>query len=108
MQEVDMQRDEVISILESLAHGQTPAVMEALITATNVLRKNPRPDAAGQRWTDDEDARLCREFDEGRPIRELAQTHGRTRGAITSRLVKLGRLEASAVTTRERGARVTQ
>ncbi len=103
-----MQRDEVISILESLAHGQPPAVMEALMTATNVLRKNPRPEAAGQRWTDEEDALLCREFDEGRPIGELAKQHGRSRGAITSRLVRLGRLDASAVTTRERGARVTQ
>lgn len=103
-----MQRDEVISILESLAHGQPPAVMEALMTATNVLRKSPRPEAAGQRWTEEEDVLLCREFDEGRPIAELAQRRGRSRGAITMRLVKLGRLDASTVATRERGARVTQ
>ena len=103
-----MQRDEVISILESLAHGQPPTVMEALMTATNVLRKNTRPESAGRRWTDEEDALLCREFDDGISVGELAKRRGRSRGAITLRLVKLGRIEASAVTTRERGARVTQ
>lgn len=103
-----MQRDEVISILESLAHGQPAMVMEALTTATNLLRKNTRPESAGRRWSDEEDALLCREFDEGRPVAELAQQHGRSRAAITLRLVKLGRLDGGMVTPRERGARVTQ
>ena len=104
-----MQRDEVISILELLAHGQPPTVMEALVTATNLLRQNPRPESSGRRWTDEEDALLCREFDEGRPVGELAKKHGRTRNAIHLRLIKLGRLEPGAVTVRERGnAQVTQ
>src|SRR5690349_1982613 len=103
-----MQRDEVISILESLAHGQPPTVMEALMTATNLLRKNPRPESSGRRWTDDEDALLCRGFDEGRAVGELARTHGRSRNAINLRLMKLGRLDADAVPVRARGAQVTQ
>ena len=103
-----MRRDEVISILESLAHGQPEVVIEALTTATNLLRTKTRPESAGRRWTDEEDALLCRAFDEGVAASELAKQHGRTSGAITMRLVKLGRIEPGAVTTRERGAQVTQ
>ena len=91
-----MQRDEVISILESLAHGQPPVVVEALTAATNVMRKHTRPESAGRRWTDEEDALLRREFDEAFSVAELAQKHGRTRNAITLRLMKLGRIDAGA------------
>ncbi|HEX7152914.1 MAG TPA: hypothetical protein VF618_15610 [Thermoanaerobaculia bacterium] len=62
--------------------------------------------AAGKRWTDDEDARLCRAFDDGVPVGELAARHGRTNAAITLRLVKLGRIDPSEVQWRDRGARV--
>jgi hypothetical protein len=54
--EVDMQRDQVISILESLAEGQPQFVVEALTTATNLLRGNERPASAGARWMPEEDA----------------------------------------------------
>ncbi|MGZ5433179.1 MAG: hypothetical protein ACXW31_16970 [Thermoanaerobaculia bacterium] len=46
------------------------------------------------------------EFDAGTTIREIALKHGRTSGAITSRLVKLGKIDASTVTSRDRGARL--
>lgn len=101
-----MERDQVISVLETLAEGQPPFVTEALTIATAVMRKNTRPASAGVRWTEEEDVRLCTEFDAGAPIRDIARSHGRTPGAITSRLVKLGRLDASAVVSRDRGARV--
>jgi hypothetical protein len=101
-----MQRDQVISILESLVPGQTADVVEALTTATHLLRKNDRPASAGARWTEEEDALLCREFDSGTAIRAIARQHGRSSGAITSRLVKLGKIDASAVQSRDRGARV--
>lgn len=101
-----MERDQVISILEALAEGQPPFVAEALTIATAVMRKNTRPTSAGVRWTEEEDVRLCTEFDAGTAVREIARKHGRTPGAITSRLVKLGRLEASEVVSRDRGARV--
>ena len=101
-----MERDQVITVLESLAEGQPPFVVEALTTAANVLRKQDRPTAAGARWTAEEDAMLGAEFDGGAAIREIARKHGRTIGAITMRLVKLGRLDPGAVTSRDRDARV--
>jgi hypothetical protein len=101
-----MERDQVISILESLAEGQPQFVVEALTTAKDVLRKQERPASAGARWTSEEDATLCSAFDAGTAVREIARSHGRTSGAITIRLVKLGKLDPSAVTSRDRGARV--
>lgn len=101
-----MERDQVILILESLAEGQPQFVVEALTMAKDVLRKQERPTSAGMRWTPEEDATLCSEFDSGTAVREIARSHGRTSGAITIRLVKLGKLDPSAVTSRDRGARV--
>lgn len=101
-----MQRDQVISILETLTEGQPEFVVEALGTAIEVLRKDKRPVAAGTAWTEEEEARLCAAYDAGTPIREIAERHGRTRFAITSRLVKCGRIDPEKVVSRDRGARV--
>jgi hypothetical protein len=37
---------------------------------------------------------------------QIALQHGRTSGAITTRLVKLGRIDPAMVKSRDRGARV--
>ena len=126
-----MEKTQVASILRSLASGVDPTsnraanevfaqpdVIRALFIAAELVeevsgangggahtseeQRAARPAAAGVRWTDDEDARLCRQFDDGLAISEIAAQHGRTRGAITSRLVKLGRLDPESVRPRER------
>ena len=38
-------------------------------------------------------------FDAGKTVDELARAHGRSRAGIEARLVRLGKLDASAVTT---------
>jgi hypothetical protein len=128
-----MQRDTVIHYVESLASGIDPTsgapipletfrstdVVRALFTAAQWLRgerppgetspattRTGRPLAAGARWTDEEDDRLVLAFEAGMPVRDLARQHGRTQSAITLRLVKLGRIDPSRVTQRERGARL--
>lgn len=123
-----MQIQQVISILDSMAAGvdpttgqplphdlfQSPDIIRAFFTAANALRTNgvtapaavpssrPRPQAAGARWTDEEDARLAGEFDGGVAVSAIARLHGRTLGAINSRLVKLGKVDPDAVKVRER------
>ena len=122
-----MERSQVITVLESLASGidpttgvvshevfAAPNVIRALFVAADLLKQTPapasslkqQPPAAGARWTADEDVVLAREFDQGTSIAEIASRHSRTRGAITSRLVKLGRIDASSVRLRDRGAAV--
>jgi len=82
----------------------SPHVIRALFIAAKALElmaaKSARPAAAapgnaGKPWTEEEDQRLVASFDTGTPVAVLARTHERTTGAINSRLVKLGRLQAS-------------
>jgi hypothetical protein len=102
-----MELQHVVSIVESLAAGAEPGsdVGVALTTAAGLLkqRETARPAAAGQRWSEEEDALLAHEFDGGMAVADIARQHGRTKAAITLRLVKLGRLDADTVKVRERG-----
>ena len=54
---------------------------------------------SGSRWSQEEEQRLVSAFDAGRTVDELARAHGRSRAGIEARLVRLGKLDASAVTT---------
>ncbi len=44
----------------------------------------------GMRWTDEEDERLIAEFRSGMKVAEIAKAHGRTKGAVRSRLQRHG------------------
>ena len=129
-----MDRQEVIAVLESLANGIDPMTgaripqdafhsadtVRALFAASAFLKAAPatpeKPQngrtrtttfaSAGTPWSADEDARLGQEFDAGMTIAQIALQHGRTSGAITSRLVKLGRIDPATVKSREHGARL--
>ena len=126
-----MDRQHVIAVLESLANGIDPQTgapvpwdafhsadtVRVLFTATTLLKTTEPPPAgrrrqatalpsAGTPWSAEEDARLCREFDAGMTTAQIALQHGRTSGAITSRLVKLGRIDPATVKSRDRGAQV--
>lgn len=125
-----MERHEVIAVLESLANGVDPATgqsipldafhsdtvgalstagallkedVAALATARRNSRSNPAYPAAGAPWSVEEDMRLAQEHDSGMSVAQIAQEHGRTSGAITLRLIKLGRIDAASVKTRQRG-----
>jgi hypothetical protein len=54
---------------------------------------------SGSRWSPEEEQRLAAAFDAGRTVDELARAHGRSRAGIEARLVRLGKMDASAVTT---------
>lgn len=120
-----METAQVISVLSLLVDGVNPATLEklpadtafaqpdvihALRTAVDVVgihaacgtARPPRAAAAGKPWSSEEDARLRAEFAAGTPAAEIAPLHARTKGAINSRLVHLGLIDASAVKLRTR------
>ena len=75
---------------------QQPATVRALHFAIAALqRDNERPEKRNSygAWSSEEDARLCEEFHCGVAFSEIANIHGRSRGAIVSRLEKLGKLK---------------
>jgi predicted GIY-YIG superfamily endonuclease len=50
------------------------------------------PSKSYAKWTAELDTKLCRDFDRGVPISEIARKSGRTKCAIESRLDKLGKV----------------
>jgi len=82
----------------------SPHVIRALFLAAKSLElmaskaersQAASPGNAGKPWTEDEDQRLVATFDAGTPVAALARAHERSSGAITSRLIRLGRLQVS-------------
>ena len=125
-----MDREQALKILNALANGvhpvtgevfaadspyQHPDTVRALFEAVRVLggtqnetRTSERgpsgemPAGAFVRWTPEEEERLAAEFDAGRTTGELAKLHERSRAAIEARLLKLGKIDASALTVQLR------
>lgn len=107
-----MDNKEAANILRSLADGKNPEtgleidnndvlsqpdVIRALFLGSDSLKvmkkKRKLPDSAGARWETEEDNQLALEYHSKVSIQEIAKIHQRTKGAISSRLVKLGLME---------------
>ena len=113
-----MEPDRAKEIIRSLADGRDPATgkpfppespyqqadtVRALHLALEALEKpgrtreprviDPTKPKAGGAWTPEEEQQLRDAFAARQPIHQMAQAHGRTPGAITARLVKLGLIE---------------
>jgi len=85
-----------------------PQVIRALFTATRLIESqcvsaladsnNSRPTRAGEPWDKDEDQKLAHAFHAGEPFSHIAEIHQRSRGAIVSRLVRLGCIQRKSST----------
>jgi hypothetical protein len=121
-----MEKEQTLRILNALANGVHPATGEkfaadgpyqhpdtvrALFEAMRAVEGGsfsaPAPErkpafpqsGSGSRWSTEEEERLAGGFDSGRTVDELARAHNRSRAAIEARLVRLGKMDASAVTS---------
>ena len=121
-----MERSNALRIVNSLANGVNPATGEvfaadspyqhpdtvrALFEAARALEvpENRTNRSSGDmpgntfvRWTPEEEERLATGFDAGRSSDELAKLHNRSRAAIEARLLKLGKIDVSALTVQLR------
>jgi hypothetical protein len=122
-----MEKDHALKILTALANGVHPATGEvfaadsayqhpdtvrALVEAIRALEGGPPSGAERKpsempantfvRWTPEEEERLAAGFDAGRSSAELARLHNRSRAAIEARLLKLGKIDVSALTVQLR------
>ena len=97
-QGVDPETGEVLAH-DSVLHS--PEVIRALFLGARALDAPSQksvpptsaPPQAGKPWSREEDERLVAEFDAGAPINKLAELHGRSKGGIASRLVRLGKID---------------
>ncbi|RWX51560.1 hypothetical protein VU01_11164 [Candidatus Electrothrix marina] len=109
-----MTNTEALKIIESLADGrcpmtgqilegvyQQPDVIRALSVAARALERSERsdrrretlPERTGKSWDTVEDQQVCEKFDTGKTVEEIAVIHQRTKGAIQSRLQRLGKIK---------------
>lgn len=96
--------DTVRALFEAMRaiEGGGGAAMRAVESAgaPGAERKPAFPQSgSGSRWSAEEEERLASAFDSGRTVDELARAHNRSRAAIEARLVRLGKIDASAVTS---------
>ena len=110
-----MDSKKAIEIIKMLADGVDPTtgelfppdspyqnvdIVRALHTAEEALKRISKidsriknlPERAGKSWQTEESNLLAKRFDSGMPIDEIAKAHNRTKGAIASRLVRLGKI----------------
>ena len=94
--------DTVRALFEAMraVEGSTTARAAPSAPAPAQERRPASPQSgSGARWSSEEEQRLASAFDAGRSVDELARAHSRSRAAIEARLVRLGKMDASAVTT---------
>jgi hypothetical protein len=111
---MDTSTKDHISILTALSEGidpftgevlpndhllQNPQVIRSIFHAISALERNVKKrlkfsalEKAGEPWDKQEDEELIQQFDSSLTIQEIAILHRRSRGAITSRLKRLGKL----------------
>ncbi|MGD2096453.1 MAG: hypothetical protein PVG35_02670 [Desulfobacterales bacterium] len=110
-----MQKSKVIEILKLLADGMHPLTSEPLdknhvinqpdvIRALNIAvemlvaeekkfkRQRDLPKRVGKPWSENEEKALIKAFDSGKSMNDLVVKHQRTRGAIRTRLIRLGKI----------------
>ena len=108
-----MEREQALRILNALANGVHPATGEqfapdspyqhpdtvrALYESIRAMQAAQAPGITPNRWTPEEEEKLASDFVAGKSVDEIVRGHTRSRAAIEARLVKLGRLDPSAVT----------
>ena len=73
-----------------------------LLNAIPPSKKKIAPRNAGKPWTEMEEEKLLDEFESGMTSSAIAKEHGRSRGAIESRLVALGKIESTYFDRKQR------
>lgn len=88
MQGVDIMSPVQLELAEENAADATVAIVRSITSN----RKKILPARVGEAWTKHEDEELAEQYDSGMAIEDMAEKHGRTHGAIRSRLLRLGRM----------------
>ncbi|MDD9810271.1 MAG: hypothetical protein OXU71_00925 [Gammaproteobacteria bacterium] len=110
-----MNNQDALKIVQALADGvdpitgevlpddspyQSAKVTRALFHCVQLIehktkvdsRRTGVPSNAGNPWTQMEDREIVEKFEQGKSVQEISRSHGRTHGAIESRLSKLGKM----------------
>ena len=86
---IDPHTGEVFPDDSPYQHPQTIRALFTLLQSVGSSNKK-QPNQAGEPWDEEEGNHLREAFQLGQSIKELAESHARSEGAIRSRLKKLG------------------
>ncbi len=89
----DPSSGEPLPLVHALRHSEVHATLVAALALVEAAASRPRPRNAGRAWSADDDQQLASLFDAGEPVARLAERLERTRGSITARLARLGRID---------------
>jgi len=84
---------EILPPEDSCNQADVIRALHTIIEAIPSPNPKSQPQNAGKPWIETEENKLLDEFDLGMSISAIAKEHGRTRGAIESRLIALGKLD---------------
>lgn len=94
---IDPHTGEIFPAGSAYQHADTVRALVAAVAALEAIgtkeKRKDLPIQAGKAWSDEEDAHLRDGFALRSSAADLAESHGRTVGAIRSRLVKLGLID---------------
>lgn len=76
-------------------HPDIIRALHQILASTQEIKKSPSAPNAGKPWMQAEQDKLVDEFHAGMKISAIAKEHGRSRGAIESKLSHLGLIEES-------------
>lgn len=101
---IDSHTGEVFPVGSAYQHPDTVRALLAAVAALESAgaaaakesQQPPLPPQAGKSWSAEEDAHLREAFAAGSTVPALAESHARSRGAIRSRLMRLGLMTVDA------------
>ena len=86
---------EVLPPEDSCNQADVVRALHTLLDAIPSSKLKPQPLNAGKPWNEIEEGKLLDEFDSGMSVSTIAREHGRSKGAIESRLVALGKMDST-------------
>lgn len=86
---------EVLPPEDACNQADVVRALHAVLSAIPASKTKPQPVNAGKPWTPEEENDVVKAYDSGKSVSAIAKEHGRSKGAIESRLVALGKLEST-------------
>lgn len=93
---------EILPPEDSCNQADVIRALHTIIDAIPSSKLKPQPQNAGKPWTELEENKLLDEFDSGMTVSAIAKEHGRSKGAIESRLVARGKMDSTYFPRKER------
>ena len=98
---IDYDTGELLAKDNILNRGDVVRTLFIAIEGVDLLLRQQRktkvlPENVGKKWTEEDDDMLAKHFDSGSDVGVLAKFFDRTKGAISARLVKLGKISYRA------------